>query len=162
LNRPRNGATFLKGAIRIVTEGSKLKDATWEHFPHDADVGVRGFGPTKESAFEGAAMATLAVMANPESIHDEQAVEVTCEAPDDELLLVEWLNAVVFEAAYRKMLFSRFEVRTAGHQLVGKMWGEKVDVNRHQPAVEVKGATYTELAVRPEGGGWMAQCVVDV
>jgi tRNA nucleotidyltransferase (CCA-adding enzyme) len=152
----------LKGAICIVTEGSKLKNARWEHFPHDADVGVRGFGPTKESAFEGAALAMTAVMANPQAIHAEQAVHVTCEAPDDELLLAEWLNAVVFESAHRKMLFSRFEVRMAGHQLFGKMWGEKVDVNRHQPAVEVKGATYTELAVRSEGDGWMAQCVVDV
>jgi tRNA nucleotidyltransferase (CCA-adding enzyme) len=27
----------------------------WEHFPHEADMGVRGIGPTKEAAFEGAA-----------------------------------------------------------------------------------------------------------
>ncbi|MEO8326472.1 MAG: archease, partial [Nitrospirota bacterium] len=38
-------------------------------------------------------------------------------------------------------------------------------VNRikHEPAVEIKGATYTELSVRRiEGNGWVAQCVVDV
>jgi hypothetical protein len=26
--------------------------AGWEHFAHEADVGVRGFGPTREAAFE--------------------------------------------------------------------------------------------------------------
>jgi len=42
-------------------------------------------------------------------------------------------------------------------------WGEPIEVARHQPAVEVKGATYTELAVkRDEEGRWVAQCVVDV
>jgi tRNA nucleotidyltransferase (CCA-adding enzyme) len=35
-------------------------------------------------------------------------------------------------------------------------------VQRHQPAVEVKGATYTALRVAPIEGGWLAQTVVDV
>ena len=61
------------------------------------------------------------------------------------------------------MLFSRFEVGIDGQQLHGKAWGEKVDVARHQPAVEVKGATYTSLRVSQNASGlWMAQCVVDV
>jgi SHS2 domain-containing protein len=37
-----------------------------------------------------------------------------------------------------------------------------VDAARHQPAVEVKGATYTGLRVAPQNGGWVAQTVVDV
>jgi SHS2 domain-containing protein len=41
--------------------------------------------------------------------------------------------------------------------------GEPVDVERHRPAVEVKGATCTELAVeRLADGSFRAQCVVDV
>jgi tRNA nucleotidyltransferase (CCA-adding enzyme) len=90
-------------------------------------------------------------------------VPIVCEAPDDELLLVDWLNALVYEMATRKMLFSRFSVRVNGHSLHATAWGEPVDVARHQPAVEVKGATYTELSVKQdEEGGWIAQCVVDV
>jgi tRNA nucleotidyltransferase (CCA-adding enzyme) len=41
-------------------------------------------------------------------------------------------------------------------------YGELVDVERHEPAVEIKGATLTALQVREEPGGWRAQCVVDV
>jgi SHS2 domain-containing protein len=40
--------------------------------------------------------------------------------------------------------------------------GEPVDVARHEPAVEIKGATYTALAVEQTDGQWRAQCVVDV
>ena len=61
------------------------------------------------------------------------------------------------------MLFSRFEINIVGNSLTGQAWGEKVDVSRHHPAVEVKGATYTALRVaREETGAWVAQCVVDV
>jgi SHS2 domain-containing protein len=137
--------------------------ASWEHFPHQADMGVRGIGPTKEAAFEHAALAMTAVMTDLDSVAPAQAVSIVCEAPDDELLLVDWLNALVYEMATRKMLFSRFSVRLNGHSLDATAWGEPVEVARHQPAVEVKGATYTELSVKQDRQGrWVAQCVVDV
>jgi len=135
----------------------------WEHFPHEADIGVRGIGSTKEEAFEGAGLALTAVITDPASVSPMQAVPIVCEAPDEELLLVDWLNALVYEMATRNMLFSRFTVRFNDHSLHATAWGEPIEVARHQPAVEVKGATYTELTVkRDEQGRWVAQCVVDV
>ena len=136
---------------------------SWEHFPHQADMGVRGIGSTKQAAFEGAGLALTAVITDPRSVAPTQAVFIVCEAPDDELLLVDWLNGLVYEMATRKMLFSRFTVRLNDHSLQATAWGEPVEVARHQPAVEVKGATYTELSVKQdEQGRWIAQCVVDV
>jgi SHS2 domain-containing protein len=135
----------------------------WEHFHHGADIGVRGIGPTKEVAFAQAALALVAVMTDPQLVEAQETVTVTCEAPDDEVLLVDWLNAVVYEVARRKMLFGHVELKIADHHLQATLQGENVDVPRHQPAVEVKGATYTELHVRQtDDGGWLAQCVVDV
>ena len=136
--------------------------AHWEHFPHDADVGVRGVGATKAQAFEQAALALTAVVTDLQSIEPQQAIEVECEAPDDELLLADWLNSLVYEMSARKMLFSRFSVQIDGHHLRGQAWGESVDRGRHHPAVEIKGATYTSLRVAQERGEWIAQTVVDV
>lgn len=135
----------------------------YEHFPHDADVGVRGFGDTPEEAFEHAALAMIAVIADPASVGGDRVVEVECEAPDRELLLVDWLNALVYEMDARRMIFGRFEVSIAGDQLRARAFGESVDRLRHRPVVGVKGATLTELRVaRDEEGRWLAQCVVDV
>ena len=135
----------------------------WEHFAHDADVGLRGIGPTREAAFEQAALALMHAIGDPARVEPREVVEIACEAPDDALLLVDWLNALIFEVATRGMLFTRFKVRIDGHRLAGKAWGEPIDPARHELAVEVKGATYTELSVAPRpGGGWRAQCVVDV
>jgi SHS2 domain-containing protein len=142
---------------------SETVQGSWEHFPHQADIGVRGIGTTKEEAFECAAQALTAVITDPGSVAPTQSVPIVCAAPDDELLLVDWLNALVYEMATRRMLFSRFKVRFNDHSLHATAWGEPIEVARHQPAVEVKGATYTELSVkRDEEGRWVAQCVVDV
>jgi SHS2 domain-containing protein len=135
----------------------------WEHFAHDADIGVRGIGASREEAFEQTALALTAVITDPRNVRPDETVEIACEAPDDELLLVEWLNALIYETATRRMLWSRFSVRIEGHRLRATAWGEKAEVARHQPAVEVKGATYTNLSVKQDVSGvWTAQCVVDV
>ena len=38
----------------------------WEHFPHDADMGIRGIGHSKAEAFEQAALALTAVTLDPD------------------------------------------------------------------------------------------------
>jgi tRNA nucleotidyltransferase (CCA-adding enzyme) len=135
----------------------------WSHFEHGADIGVRGTGGSREKAFEQAAMALTGVVADPGTIQPLEEVRIGCEEPDDELLLVEWLNSIIYEMATRKMLFSSFDVHIQDHRLNGKAWGERIDIGRHQPAVEIKGATCSELAVKcNEGGKWIAQCIVDV
>jgi SHS2 domain-containing protein len=134
----------------------------WEHYGHEADVGVRGIGSTKAEAFEQAALALTAVVTDPAAVEPCEHVSVQCEAPDDELLFAEWLNALVYEMATRRMLFSRFAVKLDGTRLAAEAWGEPVEAERHHPAVEVKGATYTTLRVAREGDAWLAQTVVDV
>jgi len=134
----------------------------WEHFPHDADVGLRGWGATPAEAFEQAAYALTAVVTLAE-VKPKVAVQLNCEASDLELLFVEWLNAIIYEMAVRNMLFGRFAVRIENTRLEGTLWGEPVDVERHAPACEPKGATYTALKVaRDADGRWSAACIVDV
>jgi len=138
-------------------------NARWAHFPHEADMGVRGFGATKAEAFEQAALAMTAIITDPATVQTREAVAIHCEAPDDELLFTEWLNALIYEMATRRMIFCRFAVCFEDGHLAGQAWGERIDVARHHPAVEVKGATFTALRVARDGQGeWMAQTVVDV
>ncbi|MDN0075122.1 archease [Crenobacter sp. SG2303] len=137
--------------------------AHWEHFLHDADVGVRGIGSSAEIAFEQAAVALTAIVTEVEHVRANEVVEIACQAPDLELLLVEWLNRIIYEMAVRKMLFCLFRVTLQAGGLSAAIGGEPIDISRHQPAVEPKGATYTALSVRQDSdGSWLAQCVIDV
>lgn len=140
-----------------------MADRAWELFPHDADVGVRGRGPTPAAAFEQAALALTAALTDPVTVLPTRSVEIACRSADPEMLLVDWLNALIFEMATRRMLFSRFEVTIEGALLTAAAWGEPIDLERHRLSAEAKGATFTALGVRQDAaGGWVAQCVVDV
>ena len=98
----------------------------------------------------------------PAKVSPMHPVPVACEAPSDELLLVEWLNALIYEMAVRAMVFGEFSVEIDEGRLRATAYGEAVDVERHEPAVEIKGATLTALQVVQGADGWRAQCVVDV
>jgi len=137
--------------------------AHWEHYPHPADMGIRGFGSTRAEAFAQAALAMTAVVADPQTIEPRGCVVISCQEPDDELLLFGWLNAVLYEMATRRMLFGRYDVTIEGDLLHAQAWGEIVNVQKHQPAVEVKAATYADIRVwQRKDGTWVAQCIVDV
>jgi tRNA nucleotidyltransferase (CCA-adding enzyme) len=145
-----------------ISTALAVRKVGWENFPHDADIGVRGWGVTAAEAFEQAACALMAVITDAD-VKLQTSVEVKCEAPDLELLFVEWLNAIIYEMAVRNMLFGRFAVQLDGNCLTGTLWGEPVDVARHAPACEPKGATYTALKVfRNLDDRWSAECIVDV
>jgi len=117
----------------------------------------------KNKVFEEVSLALMNVITDVERVQPQQSVEVSCEGDRLEVLLVEWLNALIFEMATTKMLFSRFDVTIDGGKLRAQAWGEPIDFLRHELIVEVKGATYTELKVEQEPDGrWIAQCVVDV
>lgn len=145
--------------IRYIT---KVVTTRWEHFVHAADIGVRGMGREMADAFTGAALALTAVITDPQNVAPKDMILVHCEAPDHELLLVDWLNALVYEMATRDMLFSNFDVDIRDTTLNAHCWGERIDEQRHHPTVEVKGATYTELSVQKVNNEWIAQTVVDV
>lgn len=140
-----------------------MNSRSWEHVEHDADIGLRAAAPSREGLFEAMAEALTALIADPGSVRPAEPVSIRCEAPDDSLLLADWLNALIYEMATRKMLFGDWRVSIDGQVLDAVATGEPVDRARHQPVVEVKGATYTALSVyRDSAGTWHGQCIVDV
>ena len=142
--------------------------AHWEHFAHQAEVGVRGVGETLDQAFEQVGLALTAVITDPSAVHPTQAVVIECEATRASLLLENWLSQLALEMDTRHMVFGRFEVHLGPPDLGGALslyalvWGEAVDPELHPPVV-VKGATYDDLEItQDELGHWVAQCVVEI
>ncbi|MEN8236523.1 MAG: archease [Pseudomonadota bacterium] len=138
------------------------QNAHWEHFRHDADMGIRGIGTTPAKAFEQAGLAFTAIMTDLEIVNSDESVAIKCQAPSLDLLFYDWVNSLVYETSTRNMLFSKFEVDIRDDTLSAQIWGEPVDIARHQPAVEIKGATFTQLKIAKKKHHWLVQCVVDV
>ena len=132
----------------------------WEHFEDGAGVGLRGLGDGKSEAFAQAALALTAAHADPALVRATEPVELRCTAADDEQLLAQWLNTLVYEMARRRMLFSKFEVRVEQGRLSALAWGEGLDARRHG-TLELKGATLSSPRVARHGASWLAQAVME-
>lgn len=89
---------------------NRINSRRWGRFCHQADIGIRPIGETIEEAFEEAASALTAVVTDPNLLEPKKFVKIVREAPADDLLLMDWLNAILHERASRRMLFCRFQV----------------------------------------------------
>jgi SHS2 domain-containing protein len=133
----------------------------FSYFDHDADIGVVGRGETLEEAFEAAARATFAIMADLEQVGPVDTIALDFEEADVEIALVRWLNLLITLAREHRMAFCRFRIERDGVHWRGAADGEpwRPGLDR---GVEVKGATLTMLQVKQGAAGWEARCVVDV
>ncbi len=132
-----------------------------DYFDHDADIGIIGRGKTLEQAFESAAAATFALMAEPQRVRELESIDIGFHEDDLELALVQWLNGLIGASRERGLALRRFSLTRDGPHWVGRAWGERWSP-RLDRGVEVKGATLTALSVSQDAAGWQARCVVDV
>jgi len=133
----------------------------YAYFDHDADIGIIGRGATLEAAFESAAMAMFAIMADVLPGPLEAEVSFDFEEEDAEFALVHWLNGLLAYAQSRSIILGRFELRREGVHWHAKAWGSPWNKEMIR-GVEVKGATLTMLSVKEKAGVWEARCIVDV
>ncbi len=104
----------------------------------------------------------MAAITDPAAVRHEETVEIDCTASSAELLLADWLNAVISKMAEHGMVFGAFNVDTDGFQLHATAIGENISQERHAPAIQIKGATLKGLAVTEDPPGkWRAQCIVN-
>ena len=141
--------------------GRVAKAVGYGYFDHDADVGVIGRGDRLESAFESAAAATFALMADPASVRAEENLVVEFVEDDAELALATWLNVLLGEARRRGLVLREFHLARDGPRWRGAARGERWREGIER-GVEVKGATLTALRVDRGPDGVEARCVVDV
>ncbi len=100
------------------------------------------------------------------AVEPVEALEVELAADDRELLLVEWLEELVFRLDSESRLFRRAEVELGedGGRVVLKatLRGETYDPERHPLKVAIKGVTYHGLEVRRTDRGWRARVIFDI
>jgi len=146
---------------RVIDSPGATQTPRWEHFTHQSDIGIRGYGGSPDEAFTQLALALMAAIPDPRCIEAHSAVTLECRAPDLELLLFDWVNTLLFEMDARHQLFCAFDVHIHGQHLQATTWGEPHVAARHDPLIKLESATFTALhvaALAPDR--WMAQCVV--
>ena len=139
----------------------------WKLFSHQSDIGIRAKAAILSRAFEDAALGLTAIITDPKDVETLQPVDIECGGENEEALFFNWMSRVIYEMDVRKMLFGRYEVKIENVKrenlkLSAIAWGEKINFDRHSPAVEPKAVTLNQLSVKEENKEWTVQCVIDV
>ncbi len=130
---------------------------------HTADVGFRLWGPTLADIFLQGAAALVSLMTDRRRLRAREILTVDLAAADVEMLLVEWLNHLLYLYDTQNFLPRRTDIlEISPTSMKARLHGERLDPQRHVLKTGVKAATYHQLAVTPSPQGWEARIIVDL
>ncbi len=129
---------------------------------HTADVGIIAYGADIKQAFANAARALFSLITELDEVAEVLHRDIELIAPDEESLLVEWLNELIYLFDAENIIFKRFDIiKLNNTQLKARSYGEKVDSLKHKLKTGVKAATYHMLKV-DKGDGCQVQVLFDI
>ena len=135
----------------------------YEQIPHTADLAARIYGKNIPELFENAAYAMFDLMADLEGLGEDESETIEIEAPDEESLLVAWLNELLYKSFEKQALFRKFHVVSLneGH-LLAEAKGKKIEGQSGKLRAEIKAATYHNLEIQKDREGYKITIVFDV
>lgn len=134
----------------------------FEVIDHTADVGIVAYGKDLKEAFANAAFGMFSLIADLEKVRGSISREIDVQSTDQEALLVDWLNELLYLFDVEHIIFKRFEITALSQKkLKAKVYGEKIDTSRHQLKTAVKAATYHMLKIE-KNKGVRVQFILDI
>ena len=130
---------------------------------HTADIGVRIHGGDMEELLVNAAHALYSILLGAPNLTERLERAVTVDSPDEETLLVDWMNELIYLFDAERLAFSRFEVEQLTERCLQiRCFGECIDTAGHEVARDVKAATYHTAHIHRADDGYTAQVILDV
>lgn len=134
---------------------------TFAEVSHTADVKIHAVSPTQEGIFSDAFCALMLVLYGPDRCGGTRK-EIVLEAEDGEALLRDFLSEVLYLSEVEGLVFADADIRIDGYRISAVLNGEPFDRCRHAAGTEVKGISYSGLAITRDANGYMLDIVFDV
>lgn len=128
---------------------------------HTADRALSVWGRTLPALFIGAAQGMYSLMGDldREGLVATEWRTVSLEGLDRESLLVDWLNELLYLAESEDLLLLKFEIDSLTETILeGRVGGVPAD----ETVADIKAATYHQLEVKEQEGGWSTLITFDV
>jgi SHS2 domain-containing protein len=146
--------------IKFMLDLTTLKYKTIDH---TADVCVRVFGNSLEEIFVGSAKAMMEIITDVEKVNPSKEISIKAQGENYEELLVKWLQEILYLHEVKKMVFKDFEIKIKnGIRAVGKAYGEKIAVDRHEFYSNIKAVTYHNLKIISSKDKYRVDIVFDI
>jgi SHS2 domain-containing protein len=138
------------------------KGKDFEILNHTADIGIIAYGADLKQAFANAARGLFSLITDLDAVEEVLHRDAELTGPDEESLLVKWLNELIYQFDTEGIIFKRFEIiQLDNTRLKARGYGEKVDKSKHKIKIGVKAATYHMLKV-DKGDGGRVQVLFDI
>jgi SHS2 domain-containing protein len=135
----------------------------FEIIDHTADIGIIAYGADIKEVFANAALGLFNLMADLDGLKENSKREVGMSAEDIEVLLVEWLNELIYISDVEHIIFKRFEIsELSNNSIKATCFGEKIKPGHHRLKREIKAATYHMLRIDKENNGYKVQIIFDI
>lgn len=138
----------------------------WAVVEHTADVGIEVRAATLEALFVDAAAGFCDVITEVARVATGEERTFEVDATGLDLLLVAWLEELLFRFETTGVLYPHGEASVEGKgdswSLRARMRGERFDSARHPLKVQVKAITYHGLEVARDEQGWRARVIFDI
>jgi len=134
---------------------------SFEELPHTADVRMRVRADTLSALFSDACMALMQVMYGNDR-RPKMTKKIMLDAPVIESLLPDFLSEVLFVTDVDSFVIAHVDVAIKGTHLNAILDGEPFDPQRHNKGTEIKGISYSGLAIEKKTGGYQIEIIFDV
>jgi protein archease len=136
---------------------------TYREIEHTADLGVEITAADLPALFASAGEALYALIADPATIENREAIKVSATGANPDDLLHTWLCELLALFNVEGFVGKRCEITyISDGQVQGRVSGEKLDLKRHAFHTEIKGVTYHDFKVWQDAGTWHARVIFDV
>jgi SHS2 domain-containing protein len=141
----------------------RIVDKPFEVIDHTADIGIVAYGATIKQVFANAARGLFNLMADLDDFKEGLQRELELSAEDVEVLLIEWLNELIYIFDVEHIIFKKFEIeKLTSTQIKARCFGEKMKPGQHKLKREIKAATYHMLKISKEDGTYKVQVIFDI
>lgn len=135
----------------------------FEVIDHTADIGIVVYGTDLKQVFANAALGLFSLTADLDGLKENVKREVEVSSEDVEVLLVEWLNELIYILDVEHILFKRFDINElSGTKLKATCFGQKIKPGQHRLKREIKAATYHMLRLDKDDGNYKVQIIFDI
>lgn len=146
----------------------------YQFYEHTADIGMKVYGKSLEDLLINASRGMLSLIyrdikfQDPEKYFQKELIAIEADSP--ELLLLKWLQEILFRIEIHHHLYHSFQIEIAfpskkaliPYKLKGYIWITDCDKTRHEICMEIKAVTRHQLMVKRKSTGWEANIIFDV
>lgn len=134
---------------------------------HMSDVYIEVQAKDINEAFEEAGKAVFETMTNTSSILPLEKYEIKLQSENLEALLFDWLGELIYIFDSKNLIFSKIKVHKLQPidsmiELIGELWGEPFNPEKHEIKTEIKAPTYSLMKIDMTSKKVILRFVLDI